>query len=65
MITIPKGADNVFLQNSEAKYVIIGIPDIGIRANFGDQSSFSMGTAIKNIANIQHNRFVKGAKLLF
>jgi formiminoglutamase len=32
------------LQNSEAKYVIIGIPeDIGIRANLGDQGSFSMG----------------------
>jgi formiminoglutamase len=49
MITIPKGADAMsFLQNSEAKYVIIGIPeDIGIRANFGDQGSFSMKLRLK------------------
>jgi hypothetical protein len=45
MITIPKGADAMsFLQNSEAKYVIIGIPeDIGIRANFGDQEQLQHG----------------------
>jgi formiminoglutamase len=44
MITIPKEQMLCLLQNSEAKYVIIGIPeDIGIRAKFGDQSSFSMG----------------------
>jgi hypothetical protein len=30
------------LQNSEAKYVIIGIPE-DIRANFETRSSFSMG----------------------
>jgi hypothetical protein len=35
------------------------LEDIGIRANFGRPGSFSMGHAIKNIANIQHNRFVK------
>jgi hypothetical protein len=27
MITIPKGADAMSLQNSEAKYVIVGIPE--------------------------------------
>jgi formiminoglutamase len=53
--------------NSEAKYVIVGIPeDIGIRANFGEtRTASAWETAIRNIANIQHNRFVKGAKLLF
>jgi formiminoglutamase len=33
-----------FLQNSEAKYVIIGIPeDIGIRANFGRPGQLQHG----------------------
>jgi formiminoglutamase len=36
------------LQNSEAKYVIIGIPeDIGIRANFGRPGPSAWETAIK------------------
>ena len=37
MLTVPKGVDPVhFLEATEVKYVILGIPeDIGIRANFG------------------------------
>jgi formiminoglutamase len=49
-MTIPKGADamSVFLQNSEAKYVIIGIPeDIGIRANLETRAASAWETAIK------------------
>jgi formiminoglutamase len=65
MITIPKEQMPCLLQNSEAKYVIIGIPeDIGIRANF-TRKQLQHGKLQLNIANIQHNRFVKGAKLLF
>jgi formiminoglutamase len=58
----------VFLQNSEAKYVIIGIPeDIGIRANFGRPGAASAWeTAIKKyITTYSIIVFVKGAKLLF
>ncbi|PKH69079.1 arginase [Flavobacterium sp. ALD4] len=67
MITIPKGEDPIaFLQTTEAKYVLLGIPeDIGIRANFGRPGAASAwDTAIKNIANIQHNRFCKGSQLI-
>jgi hypothetical protein len=67
MITIPKGADAMsLLQNSEAKYVIIGIPeDIGIRANFGDQEQLQHGNCIKILPTYSIIVFVKGAKLLF
>jgi formiminoglutamase len=67
MITIPKGEDPIaFLQTTEAKYVLLGIPeDIGIRANFGRPGAASAwDTAIKNIANIQHNRFCKGSQII-
>lgn len=67
MLTIPKGTDPlVFLKESEAKYVLFGIPeDIGVRANFGRPGTASAwDSAIKNIANIQHNRFCKGYQLL-
>jgi len=67
MITVPKGVDPItFLQTAEAKYVLVGIPeDIGIRANFGRPGAASAwDTAIKNIANIQHNRFCKGSQII-
>ncbi|WP_016989137.1 formimidoylglutamase [Flavobacterium sp. ACAM 123] len=67
MITIPKGVDPItFLHTSEAKYVLLGIPeDIGVRANFGRPGTASAwDTAIKNIANIQHNRFCKGSQII-
>jgi formiminoglutamase len=67
MITVPNGSDPIsFLKTCEAKYVLIGIPeDIGIRANYGRPGSASAwDSAIKNIANIQHNRFCKGSQLI-
>lgn len=67
MLTIPKGIDPIsFIKTSEAKYVLFGIPeDIGIRANFGRPGAASAwDSAIKSIANIQHNRFCKGYNLL-
>lgn len=67
MITVPKDTDTVaFLKTCEAKYVVFGIPeDIGIRANFGRPGAASAwDSAIKNIANIQHNRFCKGNQLV-
>lgn len=67
MITVPKGVDTLtFLKTCEAKYVLLGIPeDIGVRANFGRPGAASAwDTAIKNIANIQHNRFCKGNQII-
>lgn len=67
MIVIPKGVDKItFLKESEAKYVLLGIPeDIGIRANFGRPGAASAwSNAIKSIANIQHNRFCKGSQII-
>ncbi|MBE8726553.1 formimidoylglutamase [Flavobacterium hungaricum] len=67
MIVIPAGADIVnFLKESEAKYVLLGIPeDIGVRANYGRPGAASAWqSAIKSIANIQHNRFSKGSQII-
>ncbi|MDR7212471.1 formimidoylglutamase [Flavobacterium piscis] len=67
MIVIPKGVDKIdFLKDSEAKYVLLGIPeDIGVRANFGRPGAASAWEcAIKSIANIQHNRFCKGSQII-
>ncbi|MEB3390553.1 formimidoylglutamase [Flavobacterium psychrophilum] len=63
MITVPKD-ENIteFITNSEAKYVILGIPeDVGIRANLGRSGADSAwNSAIQSIANIHNNRFCKG-----
>jgi formiminoglutamase len=67
MMTIPKGIDPAsFLKTSEAKYVLFGIPeDIGVRANYGRPGAASAwDSAIRSIANIQHNRFCKGSQIL-
>lgn len=67
MMTVPKDADVIsFLKSCESKYVLFGIPeDIGVRANFGRPGAASAWeSAIKSIANIQHNRFCKGSQLL-
>ncbi|UWY27823.1 formimidoylglutamase [Flavobacterium sp. TR2] len=67
MIVIPSGVDKVnFLKESEAKYVLLGIPeDIGVRANYGRPGAASAWqSAIKSIANIQHNRFCKGSNII-
>ncbi len=66
MITVPKETDAIeFLKTCDAKYVLFGIPeDIGIRANYGRPGAASAwDSAIKSIANIQHNRFCKGSQL--
>ncbi len=67
MLTVPKQTDPIsFLKKCDAKYVLFGIPeDIGVRANFGRPGAASAwDSAIKSIANIQHNRFCKGSQLL-
>ena len=67
MLIIPKGTEPIsFLKTCDAKYVLFGIPeDIGVRANFGRPGTASAwDSAIKSIANIQHNRFCKGSQLL-
>jgi formiminoglutamase len=67
MLTLPKEANvEHFLSVCEAPYVLFGIPeDIGIRANFGRPGAASAWeSAINSIANIQHNRFCKGSKIL-
>ena len=67
MHTVPKDVDPItFLSNCDAQYVILGIPeDIGIRANYGRPGAASAWvSAIKSIANIQHNRFCKGSNLI-
>ncbi|MCI9845414.1 formimidoylglutamase [Flavobacterium pectinovorum] len=67
MIIIPKGIDILdFLKESDAKYVLLGIPeDIGVRANYGRPGAASAWeSALKAIANIQHNRFCKGSQII-
>lgn len=67
MILVPKGINYIdFLKESDAKYVLLGIPeDIGVRANYGRPGTASAwDCAIKSIANIQHNRFCKGSQII-
>lgn len=67
MLTVPKNTDILtFIKECEVKYVLLGIPeDIGVRANFGRPGAASAwDSAIKSIANIQHNRFCKGSQIL-
>lgn len=67
MLTLPTGANPVdFLTECKAKFVLLGIPeDIGVRANFGRPGTHSAWeSALKSIANIQHNRFCKGSQIL-
>ena len=67
MQTIPKDTDvAAFLKDSDAKFVLLGVPeDIGVRANYGRPGAASAWeSAIKSIANIQHNRFNKGSQIL-
>lgn len=67
MIIVPIDTDiTEFIQNSEAKYVLLGIPeDVGIRANMGRSGArTAWNSAIESIANIQHNRFCKGSSII-
>ena len=67
MTVIPKDADIIpFLVSCEQQFVLFGIPeDIGVRANYGRPGTNSAWeSAIKSIANIQHNRFNKGSQIV-
>ncbi|OYQ43536.1 formimidoylglutamase [Flavobacterium aurantiibacter] len=67
MLTVPKDVSaEHFIANCEAKYVLFGIPeDIGVRANHGRRGAHqTWNVALTAIANIQHNRFCKGSKIL-
>ena len=67
ILTIPKNADATsYLKECDAKYVLLGIPeDIGVRANLGRPGTHSAWeSTLKSIANIQHNRFCKGSRIL-
>jgi formiminoglutamase len=67
MIIIPKGIAIVdFLKTCDSKFVLFGIPeDIGVRANFGRPGAASAWeSAIRSIANIQHNKFCKGNQVV-
>ncbi|MFI0426486.1 MAG: formimidoylglutamase [Flavobacterium sp.] len=67
IITVPKEVDVFdFMSTCEAKFVLIGIPeDIGVKANLGRTGTASAyDSALKNLVNIQHNKFCKGSNLL-
>ncbi len=67
MLTVPKGENcHDYLQSCPAKYALFGIPeDVGVRANYGRPGAYSAWeSAIKSIANIQHNRFCKGSQII-
>ncbi len=67
MLLVPPDANPVaFLQQCPANYVIFGIPeDIGVLANYGRPGAASAWeSAMKSIANIQHNKFCKGNQIL-
>jgi formiminoglutamase len=67
MLTVPKNIDaERFIEESGTKYVLFGIPeDIGVRANLGRPGTHSAWeSTLKSIANIQHNKFCKGSRLL-
>lgn len=64
---VPKDVNPLdFLGQTQAEFVLFGIPeDIGVRANYGKPGAASAWeSAIKSIANIQHNKFCKGSNLL-
>lgn len=67
MLTVPKGENcHDYLKSCDAKYVLLGIPeDVGVRANYGRPGAGSAWeSAIRSIANIQHNRFCKGSQIV-
>lgn len=67
MFTVPSGENPTeFITKSEAKYVLIGIPeDVGVRANLGRPGTKTAWiSAIQSIANIMHNKFSKGNAII-
>ncbi len=64
---LPKGGNiEEFLLQSQAKFVLIGIPeDIGVRANYGRSGAHTAwGPALENILNLQHNSFFQSENLI-
>lgn len=67
LITIPENESIAdFLENSEAKFVLLGISeDVGVKANFGRTgTSLAWQNALKSLANIQHNRCAKASEII-
>lgn len=67
ILTVPKDANVIdFITSCEAKFVLFGIPeDIGVKANLGRLGTASAyESTLKNLVNIQHNKFCKGNNLL-
>ena len=67
ILTVPKDTDVIeFITNSEAKFVLLGLPeDIGVRANLGRPgTSSAYESTLQSLANIQHNKFCKGNHLI-
>lgn len=54
------------LLDNNAKYVLLGIPEnIGVRAKTGKSSLSTLWDyAVKNVVNLQHNKFCKGNLIL-
>lgn len=54
------------LQNSDAKFVIIGVPeDIGVQMNYGNPGAHTAFIpALKALLNTQQNQFINGKELL-
>ena len=65
--TVPREAD-IFehLKTCDADFVLLGIPeDIGVRANYGRPgAAAAWNNTLKNIVNLQHNKFFKAGRLL-
>ena len=67
IITIPSDTPVLdFISKSDAPFVLFGIPeDVGVKANFGRVGAASAYfSAIKSLANVQHNKFCKGSKII-
>ncbi|MEN9327173.1 MAG: hypothetical protein RI943_1613 [Bacteroidota bacterium] len=67
IITVPIEENWIeFITNSEAKFVLIGLPeDIGIKANLGRTgAATAYESTLKSLVNFQHNKFCKGSELV-
>lgn len=67
IITVPSEENWIeFITNSEAKFVLIGLPeDIGIKANLGRTgAATAYESTLKSLVNFQHNKFCKGSELV-
>ena len=67
IITVPIEENWIeFITNSEAKFVLIGLPeDIGIKATLGRTgAATAYESTLKSLVNFQHNKFCKGSELV-